>query len=99
MTLLLKTFTQSKELKRTIVERSVKHKIPFRYLCKEARIGYQEFMASYINVMGASHIELEEWQVKKILRLLGISIRIQFLVDSSIDMNKISFELNEKHKE
>lgn len=95
---LLRTFLESKELKRCIVERSFDHNIPLRYVCREAGVTENEFLKSYINVNGVSRMEITEDQIKRVLSVLGINVRYQFVIDTTIDMNQVSKNLSSKNE-
>lgn len=96
--MLVKIFRESKELKREIVDRSTEFRIPFKYICDEVGISYKEFMQEYINVPGIAPIEITDEQIIKTLEVLGIEIRHQFVINSTIDMNKLSRELEDKYR-
>lgn len=94
---LIDVILESKELKRTIVKRSLDYNIPLRYLCKESGIEYNTFIRSYINSTDGYMCEANEDQFKKLLGILGISIRYQFIIDKEVDMISVSNKLNDKY--
>lgn len=94
---MLKTILNSKELKRLLVSISNESRIPFKYLCEEVGIDYNEFMMSYINVKGLSTADISEDKFKELLKLLGISIRTQFVVDTKIDLESLKSKLAVKY--
>lgn len=87
----------SKELKRLIVDRSFEFKIPLKYICFEVGIDYNSFMQSYINSETMANCSLTEEQFEKILKILGVTIRTQFVIDSNYDGLEQSIELTRKH--
>lgn len=89
-------FVGSKELKRKIVALSVAHGIPLRYICNEIQIDYKYFMQAYINSDGGN-IDLTEYQAKKILSMLGIEVRTQFIINTEHDYKSVQQRLKEKH--
>ena len=95
---LLAILLESKEIKRLIVKRSFDYNIPLRYVCLECGISYQDFMQQYINVMNKSTIELSEDKFRKLLSILGISIRYQVVIDSEMDMGEQSKRLSIKYE-
>lgn len=96
---LLEVILDSKELKRLIVKRSLEYNIPLRYLCKESGIEYNSFMRSYINAMDSREYDCTEAKFKKLLSVLGINVRYQFVINDGIDMVEKSKELNSKYEE
>lgn len=99
MSLLVQIFQESKELKKTIVERSLKNEIPLKYICREAHVSYQDFMKQYINISSTSSLEIKDWQIQKILETIGIKIRFQFMIDTSLDMREEGIKLIKKYRE
>lgn len=97
MSKLTETFLASKELKRTIVERCNIYDIHIRYLCHEAGINYRDFMQQYVNTLGVSRFEITETQIEKVLKLLGIDVRMTFVVNTSTDMDAVRKELVDKY--
>lgn len=88
----------SAELKRFIWSRSIKFNIPLSYICSEIGIEYKEFMRSYMNVQGVSKLEITEEQFRKMLSILGISVRYQFVIDSNYNGAEVSDRLGEKYE-
>lgn len=95
---LLKIYLGSAEIKRKIVERSVEFNIPLAYICGEIGIEYNALMKSYINVLGISRLEITEEQFEKMLSILGISVRHQFVIETDYDGKEVSKALNEKYE-
>lgn len=84
------------EIKKLIIERSIKYSIPLKYLCAEAGLDYNKFMHSYINAKNPSGVEEE--QFLKMLELLGIDLKLSLIINSSVDMNLKSRQLEEKYE-
>lgn len=87
----------SKELKRTIVERSFNLELPLRYICKEIGVDYKTFMSSYVNSLESTSFPITEDQFERMLEILGIGVRYQFIIDSDFDSEKMRFYLKSKH--
>ncbi len=96
---LLQRYLGSKELKKIIVERSFKFEIPLRYVCKEVGLEYKHFMDAYINSLENKDFVTTEDQFEKLLELLGIRVRVQFLVQGpeNYDAAKIKEDLEIKY--
>ena len=88
----------SKELKKTIVELSFKYEMPLRFICIHAGISYKDFMATYINSVENKNFEVTQHQFEKVLDVLGIKVRHQFVI-TEIDYAKKRVELEEKYLE
>lgn len=95
---LLDTLLGSKELKKILVERSFAMNLPFKYLCEEALIDYASFMGSYINSSDGSKNDITEDQFVKILEMVGINVRFQFVIDNNYDGKELSKKLIDKHE-
>lgn len=95
---LLNIYLGSAELKRKVVERSVEFNIPLTYICDEIGIEYRAFMTSYINTPGISKLEVTEEQFEKMLSILGITVRHQFIIESDYNGKEVSNKLNEKYE-
>lgn len=95
---LLDIYLGSAELKKKIVQRSLEFQIPLAYICREIGIEYKTFMSSYINVSGPSSLEVTEEQFEKMLSILGISVRHQFIIMSDYNGKAISDTLSEKYE-
>ncbi len=95
--LLIEILRGSKELKRLIVNRSFEYKIPLRYICQECGIEYKEFMLSYINSSTMKDCRLKEEDFANILKLLGVTIKHQFIIDKEYDGLEVRNELINKH--
>lgn len=87
----------SKELKRLIINRSFEFRIPLKYICKEVGVDYISFMQSYINSETMANCSLTEENFEQILKLLGVSIRTQFVIDSKYDGLEQGIELTKKY--
>lgn len=95
---LLKIYLGSAELKRKIVERSIEFQIPLAYICVEIGIEYNALMKSYINVSGLSSLVITEEQFEKMLSILGISVRHQFVIETDYNGKEVSELLSEKYQ-
>lgn len=84
------------EIKKLVVERSIKYSIPLKFLCAEAGLDYNKFMLSYINAKNPSGVSEE--QFLKILECLGIELKLNLIINSSIDMSLKSRQLEEKYQ-
>lgn len=84
------------EIKKLIIERSIKYSIPLKYLCAEAGIDYNKFMLAYINAKNPSSVSEE--QFLKLLECLGIELKLSLIINSSVDMNLKSRQLEEKYQ-
>lgn len=94
---LLETILKSKELRKVIVERSIRYTIPLRYVCKEVGIDYMLFMRQYIN-SNSARAKVTEEQFRKIFEMLGINIRYQFVInEDENEMKERSKILENKH--
>jgi len=96
MSSFMDVFVGSKELKRKIVELSDSHEIPLRYICKEIQVDYKHFMQAYIN-SDSGNLSLTEYQAKRILSMLGIEVRTQFIINTEHDYKGVQQMLKEKH--
>lgn len=97
MPTLVDIFLSSKELKRTIVKLSIDHNIPLKYLAKDIGIEYRIFMKSYVNSLSNNGFEISEGQVNRLLELLGIEVRTQFVLKVDHKFKEIQEQLKEKH--
>lgn len=88
---------ESKEIRRLIVQRSEKYNIPLRYVCREAGIEYNRFIAGYINAQSSRAEDFSEAKLLKVLEALGVSIRFQVVIDGAIDMKEVLRTLEEKY--
>ncbi len=95
--LLIDILRGSKEVKRLIVSRSFEYRIPLKYICLEVGLDYISFMQSYINSETMANCSVTEEQFEKILKILGITIRPQFVIDELYDGLEQSIELTRKH--
>lgn len=94
--ILLDVYTESKQLKRIIVERSLKYKIPLRYICNDIGVNYRQFMNAYIN--GSSLPEgMNQYKFEKMLSLLGIDVRCQFVINGNYNGEAVNNELKRKY--
>lgn len=82
MSALLATYLGSRELKNAIIKRKQEFDIPFRYICHEIGCNYNHFMKSYINSQDARDCKLTEKQFERLLEIMGIKMRFQFVIDS-----------------
>jgi hypothetical protein len=98
LTGLLAIFLESKELKKLIVSRSVEFEIPLKFMCEELDLNYSDFMRSYINVQGASKLDISEEKIIELLAFWGIDLRYQFVIDSSVDMRAFSKKIAENNE-
>lgn len=93
---LLKTYLTSLQLKKTIVRRSTDLEIPFRYICHDLGIEYRHFMATYING-GGENCEISEKDFEKMLEILGISVRFQFVISDTYRPDEIRDKLKKQY--
>lgn len=98
MSKLIDIFLGSAALKRQIVKRSIDFNIPIKYICSEIDVDYPSFMSAYINTPGVSDFEITEEQFRKMLGILGIDVRYQFVVDSEFDGKAESERLKVKYE-
>ena len=89
---------ESKEVKRLIVKRSFDFNIPLRYACNEADIDYASFMQQYINSANWMNADIPEHKFEKLLNVLGIEVRFQFVINKNIDMVQVSKSLADKYE-
>lgn len=94
---LLNVLLHSGAVRKLIYSRSLEYNIPLRYLCLEAGIDYMNFMRSYIN-SNSGKAKITEEQFIKILDILGIDVRYQFVINEKTDVTKARNELAEKYK-
>jgi len=87
----------SKEVKRLIVDRSFQFKIPLKYICTEIGIDYRNFMLSYINSDNMDNCTLTEEQFIDILKVLGVTVRMQLVIDKDYDGLEERTKLMNKH--
>lgn len=95
---LLDLLYESKEIKRLVVQRSIDYNIPLRYLCNEVGLEYDRFMQTYINSSSSRTAKISESQFIEILKILGIDVRYQIVVNKNADMELVSRNLAEKYK-
>jgi hypothetical protein len=95
---LLDIYLGSAELKRQIVKRSIDFNIPIKYICQECGVDYPTFMSAYINVSDVSRFEITEEQFTKLINMLGIKVRYQFVIDSEYDGASVSERLKAKNE-
>lgn len=93
---MLAIFLGSAELKKALIVRSTELEIPFKYICAEVGVNYDEFMRSYIN-SSSNNLEISEDKFSQIMSLLGIGTRVQFVISSTFDYVKVREELKEKY--
>lgn len=98
MSKLLDTILTSNQLKKIIVERSFKYQIPIRYLCDECGVDYKMFMSTYINSTSGDAKHVSEDQFVKMLSILGIDVRFQFVINKSYNIEEVSKGLSEKYE-
>jgi hypothetical protein len=93
---LLNTYLGSRELKKLLIQRSEELQIPFRYICHEVDIKYKAFMNQYINGKSTA-LPITEKQFERILDILGISVRFQFVVDKQYRALEVQQELKSNY--
>lgn len=81
----------SKEVKRLLVERSMRYQLPFRDICQKIGVDYMLFMSTYVNSSGGKEEVINESQFLELMKELGINVRYQFVVDKNFD-DKINKE-------
>jgi hypothetical protein len=94
---LIDVYLGSKELKRTIVERSFQFEIPLKLICAEAGINYKTFLQGYVNSNTPDSTDITEKQFEKVLGLLGIEVRTQFIIQSKYKPSEVRQKLEEKY--
>jgi hypothetical protein len=92
-------YIRSNALKVTIVERCKEFKIPMRYLCREAKIDYRHFMMAYINSRYGNECKITPEQFRRVLAVLGIEERRQFVVLSNYNGDEKALELKNKYEQ
>lgn len=91
-------FLNSKELKKTIVYLSKEYEIPLMTICSEIRMDYKYFMNAYINCTDPSvRFEISYFQVNRILEILGIETRVQFVVKRHERIKEVQKILIQRH--
>lgn len=95
---LIEIYLGSAELKRLILKRSNEFNIPLKYVCSEVGLEYKSFMASYMNVQGVSTADITEEQFNKMLSILGVKVRHQFIIDVGYNGSEVSDKLGEKYE-
>lgn len=93
----LEVLIKSKEIRKIVVERSFMYRIPLKFICRECGFEYDHFMSAYINSKQGDSFYPTELQFEKMLKLLGIKIRHQVVVDKSVDMVEIAKRLEDKY--
>ena len=93
---LLKTYLTSLQVKKTIVRRSAELEIPLRYICHDVGIEYKHFMATYINGSGKD-CEISEKDFERVLEILGISVRFQFVINEAYRPEEIREQLKKQY--
>jgi len=83
---LLDVLRTNKEIRRLIVEKATKYRLPLRMLSEYAGIEYKLFLSEYINPIDSVNTEITEEQFEKMLNLLGVEIRFQFVTNTSRDI-------------
>ena len=96
---ILETYLCSTELKKVIISRVREHNIPIRYICNAINVSYAQFMQSYINSMDGTKCNITEYQFEKMLDILGIEPRVQFVVKSDFNGQKVKDKLKRKYEE
>lgn len=94
---LIDVLIQSKEIKKLLVDRSFKYRIPLDFICREVGISYTDFMRGYINSKDGKFFEISESKFREILSILGIHIRSTVVIDKSLDMIAVSKSLSDKY--
>lgn len=93
----------SHAIKKLLIDRSVELKMPFRYLCLDVGIKYNDFIKSYINSDAVKNASINDEQLQKMLLLLGVEIKIQAVIKSDYDSTKeqkrLATQWNEYSKE
>ena len=97
MSSILDIYLGSKELKKLIIRRSEEFEIPFRYICNDIKMDYRDFMQSYINSLSNDSFSITEEQFERMLELLGIKLKHQFIIKSDYPAGAIREMLKEKY--
>lgn len=98
MSSILEIYLGSKELKKLIIRRSEEFEIPFRYICNDIKMDYRDFMQSYINSLSNDNFSITEQQFERLLELLGIKLKHQFIIKSDYPAGSIREMLREKYE-
>jgi hypothetical protein len=88
---------RGKEVKKLIVKRSFDTGIPLRYICLGANINYVHFMGTYINSNSSENCKLSENDILRVLDVLGVSLRYQFLIDENYNKEEKKLHLKNKY--
>jgi hypothetical protein len=75
----------SKELKKTIINRSVELGVPLKLICLDLGIDYRFFKMAYLGSHENKKFEIEEEKFVALLNHLGIKVRFQFVIDKEFD--------------
>lgn len=95
---ILDIYLGSKELKKLIIRRSEDFEIPFRYICNDIKMDYKDFMQSYINSISNDSFSITEEQFERMLELLGIKLKHQFIIKSDYPAGAIREMLAGKYE-
>lgn len=93
---LIDVLLHSPAVKKLIYQRIAENEVPIRYMCNEIDLDYQVFMKSYMNSTSGKAKVTEE-QFRKILDMLGVDIRYQFVINENADVKKMRDELVAKY--
>lgn len=96
MSKMLSIYLGSAELKKELIARSIKYEIPFKYVCSEIGINYDEFMRSYINST-SSNLDIAEEKFSDLLTMFGIEVRVQFVTHLEFGQKALRDRLKEKY--
>lgn len=94
---MLSIYLGSAELKKALIARSIELEIPFKWICNELYIPYDDFMRSYIN-SSSSNLDITEGKFNELLVMLGIEVRVQFVIPD-YNASELRDRLKEKYKD
>ena len=94
----IQIYLTSKEIKKTIVQRSQDFRIPLKLICHAVQIKYEPFIREYINAEDSSNYKIEEEKFEKILNLLGVETRVTLVLKKNFGENEIREQLQEEYK-
>lgn len=86
----------SKEIKRLIVKRSFELEIPLTHICSHLGISYVRLMKHYINGNSPEIMQMDSIQILRILELLGVKMKYQFIVDPDFNVEVSKAKIKQK---
>ncbi len=85
--------TQSKEIRKLLMERIEKDNISIFHLCKYLDVDYKNFVEGYLLTTGKTR-GIREKDVVKVAEFLGIKIRIQIVLLKAYDIKEIKNKIH-----